>query len=188
MHSAAPRRTDTGTSPLVLLRGAVAGGSAAAAVTTAFLLLLRAIGLSSLNLELLLGSALTRSVDGAAWLAGFGVHLSFGVLFALLYGAILQAARRQGAVAGAALGVVHALVSGFSLPIVLGLHPLIVSGVLANPGFFARNLGLREVAVFLLAHIVYGAVVGALVRPRRILPVEPDTEPLPRRRPLVGRR
>lgn len=188
MKYAAARRPEEGTSPVFLLWGAVAGGLAGAASMSFFLLLLRATGLSALNLELLLGSALTRSLDGRAWLAGLGVHLSFGVLFALVYGSILQAARRGGAAAGAALGLAHALVSGATLPVLMSLHPLVAAGPLVNPGLFARNLGLREVAVFLLAHLLYGAVAGVLVRPRRPVALpEPEAPPVTRRS-LAGRR
>lgn len=188
MRYAAQRPPDTGTSPAFLLRGAVAGGLAAAASVSFFLLLLRATGVSRLNLELLLGSALTRSLDGTAWLAGLGVHLSFGVLFALVYGSLLRAARRDGALAGAALGLAHAVVSGIALPFVVGAHPLVVAGPLVNPGFFAFNLGLQEVPVFLLAHVLFGAVAGALLRPRRGIPLLEPEDPLLSRRDLVGRR
>ena len=169
-----------------LLWGAVSGGVTGAVLMTFFLLLLRAVGVSALNLELLLGSGMTHSLDGSAWLVGFGVHLCFGVLFALAYGALLLAARRSGAAAGAALGVAHAVVAGIALPVVMSLHPLVVAGPLVNPGFFAMNLGLREVAIWLLAHVLYGAVVGTLLRPSR--PVEIVEGPTRSRRSvLTGR-
>lgn len=188
-----PPAVATGEDPLsrsaTLLRGAVAGGLAGALSMSALLLLLRAVGLSSMNLELLLGSAVTRSVDGSAWLVGFGVHLCFGVLFALVYGSVLQAARRGGPTAGAALGLAHAVASGIALPLIMSFHPLVIGGPLVNPGFFGWNLGLREVVVFLLAHLLYGAVAGSLLGAPRPAPTpaEGEAERIPRRR-LVARR
>lgn len=93
----------------------------------------------------------------------------------------------RGAVAGGLAGALA--MSALLLLLLMSLHPLVIAGPLVNPGFFGWNLGLSDVVAFLLAHILYGAVVGALLGAPRSprIGTTADADPIPRRT-LVGRR
>ncbi|MGH7481972.1 MAG: hypothetical protein ACRELV_07440 [Longimicrobiales bacterium] len=71
---------------------------------------------------------------------------------------------------GAGIGLVHALfVLGAAMPILPGKHPRMASEErgpeptrqLQPPGFFALNYGRRTPLATILAHLAYGAVLGA---------------------------
>ncbi|HUG41847.1 MAG TPA: hypothetical protein VMM12_15265, partial [Longimicrobiales bacterium] len=71
---------------------------------------------------------------------------------------------------GAGIGLVHAIfVLGAAMPILPGMHPRMASEErgpeptrqLQPPGFFALNYGRRTPLATILAHLAYGAVLGA---------------------------
>jgi hypothetical protein len=78
-----------------------------------------------------------------------------------------------GVLLGALLGLVHALFAGSALVNVLlpVVHPRMGSGfdaagsapLLEPPGFLLLNYGRQTPLVTVIAHIIYGAIVGGFV-------------------------
>ncbi|WP_322937745.1 hypothetical protein [Nocardioides bizhenqiangii] len=73
---------------------------------------------------------------------------------------------------GAVFGLLHVAVALLALlPLLPGLHPRMASqragpastAVLEPPGLLALNYGIQTPAVAIIAHLVYGAVLGALI-------------------------
>ena len=132
------------------------------------------LGLTRMNLPFMLGTMFTPDRDRAK-LIGTGVHLVNGWLFALLYAAAFRSWRRATWWLGAGIGLVHALfVLVAAMPILPSFHPRMASEQrgptptrqLEPPGFLALNYGRRTPLSMILAHLVYGAILGAFYRLR----------------------
>jgi uncharacterized membrane protein YagU involved in acid resistance len=133
------------------------------------------LGLTRMNIPYMLGTMVTPDRDRAK-LLGFGMHLINGWLFAGVYAAAFQSWRRATWWLGALIGLVHALfVLVAAMPLLPGLHPRMASAErgptptreLEPPGFLALNYGRRTPLSVVVAHLVYGAILGAFYRPRR---------------------
>lgn len=150
--------------------GALAGGLVGTVVLSSSLRFAQELGLTRMDLPLLLGTVFTgnrrrASVIGYAW------HFFNGLWFAALYGVVFLAAGSASAVFGALLGVVHALFAGGALVNVLlpAIHPRMgtrwtdasQTPILEPPGFMLRNYGRYSVLGNVGSHILYGAIVGA---------------------------
>lgn len=129
-------------------------------------------GLTRMNVPFMLGTMFTPDRDRAR-LIGFGVHLVNGWLFALVYAAAFQSWRRATWWLGAAIGLVHAaFVLLAAMPVLPAMHPRMASEQrgptptkqLEPPGFLALNYGRRTPLSVILAHLVYGAILGAFYR------------------------
>jgi hypothetical protein len=117
------------------------------------------------NLELMLGSMLTRTTDLTAWIVGFVMHLIISALIALVYAAGFEyLTHRAGWLLGLAFSIPHAIIAGIFMGMVPAMHPLIPEQMPA-PGAFMANLGIMGVIGEFMAHMVYGAIVGALYQP-----------------------
>jgi uncharacterized membrane protein YagU involved in acid resistance len=125
--------------------------------------------LTRINLPYILGAIFTPDRQRAK-LIGFLVHLLNGWIFSLVYIAIFHAWGRATWWAGAAVGVAQALfvlTAGMSL--LPSLHPRMaseetgptVTRQLEPPGFLALNYGYQTPLSVLLAHLIYGAILGA---------------------------
>jgi hypothetical protein len=148
---------------------ALAGGFVGTLVLTTTLRTANELGLTRVDLPFLLGTAVT--VDRArAKALGYLMHLAAGELFALVYFALFTAIDTSGWLVGAALGLLHGVVSATALVNVLlpVVHPRMGSTLsaadrgplLEPPGFLMRNYGRGTPVATLLAHVAYGAVVG----------------------------
>jgi uncharacterized membrane protein YagU involved in acid resistance len=133
------------------------------------------LGLTRMNIPFMVGSMFTPDRDRAR-LVGFGVHFLNGWLFALVYSAAFQSWRRATWWLGGLIGLVHGLFVLVALtPIWPALHPRMAAEEdgptptrqLEPPGFLALNYGRRTPLSVLLAHLVYGAILGAFYRVRR---------------------
>ncbi|HEX2173378.1 MAG TPA: hypothetical protein VHL09_13145 [Dehalococcoidia bacterium] len=130
------------------------------------------VGLTRMNIPFMLGTAFTPDRSRAK-VIGFVFHLLNGWIFAFLYAAIFQSWRRAGWARGAVVGVGHALfVLVAGLPILPHFHPRMASEQfgptptrhLEPPGFLALNYGHRTPLSVILAHLIYGAILGAFYR------------------------
>jgi hypothetical protein len=111
------------------------------------------------NLEMVLVAFFT-SPSPMAWIIGVVVHAAFGGLLGVAYVAIFRhVLHRGGAVSGLLIAVVHTAVSGTVLGLLPRFHPRIPT-VIAAPGFFYANAGPLGALTFVLAHLVFGLVVG----------------------------
>ena len=134
----------------------------------------QALGLTRMNIPFMLGTMVTPNRDRAKMI-GFGMHLINGWLFAMIYAAAFQSWRRATWWLGALIGLVHALfVLVAAMPMLPGLHPRMASEQrgptptqqLEPPGFLALNYGRRTPLSVVLAHLLYGGILGALYRLR----------------------
>jgi hypothetical protein len=143
-------------------------------VLTTLLAGCQALGLTRINLPFMLGTMLTANRDRAK-VIGFGMHLINGWLFVTLYAAAFRSWRQATWWLGALIGLVHALfVLSAALPALPGLHPRMASEQrgptptrqLEPPGFLALNYGRRTPISVVLAHLLYGGILGAFYRVR----------------------
>ena len=128
--------------------------------------------LTRISLPYILGVMFTPNRDRAK-LIGFLVHLVNGWIFSLVYVAIFHTWGHATWWTGAALGAAQAL---FVLTVVMsllpGLHPRMASEhkgptatrQLEPPGFLALNYGYQTPLSVLVAHVIYGAILGGLYR------------------------
>jgi hypothetical protein len=125
--------------------------------------------LTRMNLPYMLGTFFTPNRDRAKAI-GFSVHLIMGWIFSLLYVAAFHAWGRATWWMGATIGFVHAafvLTAGMRL--IPGMHPRMASEQqgptvmrqLEPPGFLALNYGYQTPVSVLIAHLVFGAILGA---------------------------
>jgi hypothetical protein len=104
---------------------------------------------------------------------GYGVHAVEGLVFALVYAAVFAALGHASWALGVLGGFLHALVAGTTLVNVLlpAVHPRMgtpdsaatSSPLLEPPGFMLLNYGRATPAVMIVAHLVYGAIVGTFI-------------------------
>ena len=155
--------------------GSFLWGFVSTVVLTSLLAVSQGLGLTRINLPFMLGTMFTPDRDRAK-LVGFGVHLANGWWLALLYTAAFQSWRRATWWLGAGTGLVHALfVLVAVMPLLPRLHPRMASEQqgptptrqLAPPGFLALHYGRRTPLSVVLAHVVYGAILGAFYRLKR---------------------
>jgi hypothetical protein len=148
-------------------------GFAATVVLTTIMAGSQGLGLTRMNLPYLLGTLLTPDRDRAKVL-GIGIHLVNGWLFALVYLAAFRAWGGGGVARGALVGAVHALfVLTVAMPAFPGLHPRMAGAhhgasarrQLEPPGFLALHYGYQTPVSVFVAHVVYGAILGAFYHP-----------------------
>jgi hypothetical protein len=153
-----------------LLSGALLG----TAVMTALMEGAQARRLTRMSLPFMLGTMVAER-RAVARISGSLIHFVNGIAFASGYGLVFERLRRSGPVLGAGVGVLHgASVLVALLPIVQDVHPRMAeedegpdpTPMLQPPGFLALNYGAPTPLATLLAHAVYGGVVGAAYRPR----------------------
>jgi hypothetical protein len=152
--------------------GAVVGGFAGTIVLTTMLRAASELGLTRMDIPFLLGTAVTDDRVRAK-AAGYALHFVFGLLFALAYWAVFVVVDESGILLGALLGFVHALFAASALVSVLlpVVHPRMGTGfdaagsapLLEPPGFMLLNYGRQTPLVTVIAHVVYGAIVGGFV-------------------------
>jgi hypothetical protein len=147
-------------------------GFAATIVLTTLLAGTQGLGLTRINVPYLLGSMLTPRRDRAK-IYGFLMHLGLGWMFSLVYLATFHQLQRATWWLGAVIGLLHGsfvLIAG--LPTLPGLHPRMANphgGVtlhrqLEPPGFLGLNYGVQTPVSVLVAHGLFGAILGALYR------------------------
>lgn len=152
--------------------GALAGGFAGTLVLTTALSAASAFKLTRIDLPFLLGTALSRDRARAKAL-GYALHFLAGIGFALIYYAVFAAIDESGWALGALFGLLHGLFSGTALVNVVlpVVHPRMgsewsaadTSPLLEPPGFMMLNYGRATPLAGLVAHVAYGAIVGAFV-------------------------
>ena len=116
------------------------------------------------DLSALLGAVITHDDGLLAWTIGCVVQLVVAVVAAIVYAAIFEwVARRGGAIVGLVVAVGHVVVAGLAV----GFLPVdgIVAAGLQPPAAFMEYRGLWVLAGFVVAHLVFGVIVGATYGP-----------------------
>lgn len=144
-------------------------GFCATAVLTTCLAASQGLGLSRISMPLILGAALTPDRRRAN-LYGFALHMTNGWLFAVVYALVFESWHRATWWLGATLGLVQALfILVVAMPLLPYVHRRMASedygpnptSQLEPPGFLALNYGRLTPIATILAHLLYGAILGA---------------------------
>ncbi len=144
-------------------------GFVSTVVLTALMAGSQGLGLTRMNLPYLLGTMFTPSRDRAK-LYGVLAHFVNGWIFSVIYVAAFHAWGTSSWWLGALTGLVHAsFVLTAGMPLLPGMHPRManeqygptVVRQLEPPGFMALHYGLRTPVSVVLAHVVFGVILGA---------------------------
>ena len=147
-------------------------GFVATAVLTAIMVAAQLGRQTRMDLPTMLGTLVTGDLDKAR-APGILIHFATGQFFALFYVSAFALIGKSGWLLGMAFGLVHGLLAlTLIIPALPSIHPRMASertgfkfAVLEPPALFAQNYGRRTVAVTLLAHLAYGAIIGGFVKP-----------------------
>ena len=130
------------------------------------------LGLTRLNLPLILGAAVTPDRDRARAL-GVLLHIVMGWLFSLFYIVAMSLLGGPTWYHGAIIGLAHALfICVIGLKILPGIHPRMASEthgpsasrMLEPPGFMGLNYGVSTPLAVFVTHGIFGAILGAFYR------------------------
>jgi hypothetical protein len=144
-------------------------GFVSTVVLTAILGGSQGVGLTRMNLPYLLGTMITPNRDRAK-LIGVLAHFANGWMFSLVYIAAFHAWAMATWWLGALTGFVHAaFVLTVLMPVLPGMHPRManeqygptVVRQLEPPGFLALHYGIQTPISVVLAHVAFGAILGA---------------------------
>jgi len=144
-------------------------GFASTIILTSILAGSQGIGLTRMNIPYMLGTIFTPSRDRAKFI-GFFLHFLNGWIFSLIYVAAFHVIGRSTWWLGALIGLVQAVfVLTMALPILPALHPRManeqygptVVRQLEPPGFLGLHYGWRTPISVLIAHAIFGSILGA---------------------------
>lgn len=151
---------------------AVVGGLVGTFVLTTVLRVASELRSTRMDLPFLLGTIVTADRQRAK-LVGYLLHFVAGLLFSFAYYIGFLGLGRAGWLLGATFGVIHGLFAMTTLVNVLlpVIHPRMGSSLssvdstalLEAPGFLMLNYGRATPVVTLIAHVIYGAIVGGFV-------------------------
>jgi hypothetical protein len=143
-------------------------GFVATVLLTAILGGSQGLGMTRMNIPYLLGTMFTPNRDRAK-LYGVVFHLVNGWLFSLIYVAAFHAWGMATWWLGAITGLIHALfVLAVGMSLLPAMHPRMASEQygptvvrqLEPPGFLALHYGVRTPISVVIAHVVFGAILG----------------------------
>jgi hypothetical protein len=148
-------------------------GFAATLVLTTLVIAGQSLGLTRIDMPFIIGTMVTADRDRAR-IYGYALHLFNGwwlaVLYALFFENVRSATWWFGGLIGAVQGVIVCVAI---LPLLPGVHPRMVSDfrgpeptrLLEPPGFLATNYGRATPLITIVAHAVYGAILGTFYAP-----------------------
>ena len=150
--------------------GALAGGAVGTVILTSGLRLAQEIGVTRMDIPLLLGTILTPDRRKAS-VVGYFMAYGIGLVFSLIYAGVFEAVDQASWWFGLALGAVHAAFVGSGLVTTLlpAVHPRMgnpwsdadEAPILEPPGFMLFNYGRQTALVTVVLHLAYGTIVGA---------------------------
>lgn len=153
----------------------IVAGFAATVGMTALMELGTAVGMTRMNMAVMLGSMFRRDADSARVLGAvlhFTIGLGFGFLYAGAWWAFDPAIENAWWL-GLIFGAVHALVAMAVMPLMSAMHPRVRRAgnvgapragevVLPPFGFGGRGFGSMTPVGILVGHLVFGLVWGLL--------------------------
>ena len=130
------------------------------------------LGFTRMDLAFLLGTVFTDDRQRAKAL-GYACHFVIGLAFAFAYLAVFAVVGTSSWWLGALGGAIHALFASTVLVNVLLplVHPRMGTpytaaneiALIEPPGFLMLNYGRSTFVVNLIAHVAYGAILGAII-------------------------
>jgi len=156
-----------------VIASALAGGVIGTLAMTTIIKAATELGVTRMDLSLLLGTVFTERRRQARAI-GYVMYFVIGVVFAEAYGELFAILGHASWRLGALIGALHAVFIATVLVSVLlpVVHPRMATPdtaanevtLIEPPGFLMLNYGRNTFLVTLAAHIVYGALVGLIVR------------------------
>jgi hypothetical protein len=143
-------------------------GFGATVVLTAIMAGAQGLKYTRMSIPYLLGTLFTKDRDRARVL-GILAHLVNGWAFSFLYLLTFRISGAHSWWLGPAIGFVHgAFVLMVAMPALPGMHPNMASmtrgptarALLEPPGFLALHYGVHTPITVMVAHLVFGAVLG----------------------------
>jgi len=143
-------------------------GLGATVVLTSILSISQGIKWTRLSIPLMLGTVVSPDRDKAKWL-GIFIHVLNGYLFSLIYVGAFQVWGGANWQRGAIIGFFHALfVLTVVIPNLPAIHPRMASQYFVSddfrqlepPGFFLLNYGISTPMAVIIAHIIFGIMLG----------------------------
>ena len=116
-----------------------------------------------MNLFLMLGTMVFRNRP-MAYATGAMMHAAMSIAFGLVHVALYNTFGLESALVawGVVFGFGHWAVTGMGLGMIPIMHPLIRRGDMQAPGAFALNYPSMTAMGFLMLHILFGILVGAV--------------------------
>ena len=116
-----------------------------------------------MNLFMMLGTMMVRDTR-MAYIAGATMHTMMSIVFGLVHVAFYNAFGLESSLVawGIVFGLVHWLITGMMLGAVPIMHPLMRAGTMDPPGAFALGYPRTTAMGFLMLHVVFGILVGAI--------------------------
>ena len=148
-------------------------GFVATVALTAIMVLAQLAGVTRMDIPMMLGTIFVEDPDKAR-VVGFFIHLLNGQFFALFYAGAFALLGEAEWWVGALFGAFHGLAAlAVIVPLLPGIHPRmssdragpVLDAVLEPPGLLSLNYGRETVLVAVVAHIVYGTLLGAFLGP-----------------------
>jgi uncharacterized membrane protein YagU involved in acid resistance len=137
-------------------------------VLTSILSASQGLGMTRMNIPYMLGTMFTPNRDRAK-LIGIFFHLINGWIFSLIYILTFELFNIATWWIGGILGLLHAMfVLTVGIPILPGIHPRMASEQqgptvvrqLEPPGFMALHYGIRTPISVIIAHVIFGCILG----------------------------
>ena len=126
--------------------------------------IVRRMGLA-MNGEMMLGTMMSSTPNLTTWLIGFAIHLMISALIALVYAwGFEHVTHRAGLGVGLGFSIIHVVIAGMVMAMIPVMHPMIPEQMPA-PGAFLANMGATFAFLFVMEHLIYGAIVGVLYGP-----------------------
>lgn len=150
--------------PFNLIAAIIAGLIATAVMTGILYLVLKLLPEQMpLDVFYLMGTMITRD-NATVYVTGGVMHFVVGTMFGIIQILIYQMLGISSGLYlwGILVGGVNWLIVGAGMGMLGAIHPMIREGGMDDPGFFVRNLPMLTVVGFLVLHIVFGVVNGAV--------------------------
>ena len=126
------------------------GRAFVAGVVGALAMSLVMVGVRAAGIPLHIESQLAAALGTNAWIVGLLAHLVIGGALGILYGMAFELVLHQSGVGpGVILGAYNTIIAGF------------VWAAIGGPGHFWSAVGPPGIIALFLAHMTFGAVVGA---------------------------
>lgn len=143
-------------------------GFIATMALTSLLVGCRAFHLTRIDIPFLLGTLWTDDRDKAKW-TGSLLHIFIGWAFAFLYLSIFESTGIRTMWLGMLIGFLHAVVVlSFGMTVLEAIHPRMATEdrgpeptrMLEPPGFMVTNYGRGTPLATIIAHVIYGGILG----------------------------
>lgn len=143
-------------------------GFGATVALTAILVAAQLAGLTRMDIPMMLGTILVEDPDRARVVGSF-MHLVNGQFFALFYASAFAMLDLATWWLGGLFGLLHGIAAlTLIIPLLPGIHPRMASDrqgpsrdvTLEPPGLLGLNYGRATALVTLIAHVIYGMLLG----------------------------